>query len=271
MTRGRLRGIVGLMKHVLIAIFAGLPAMASAIDGPRTPIADPLGSNMWDYTQVELLGDPAVISFDDRVKVTAPYHAEDSLAVPLLVDASAIDDVRRILVHVDYGPIPHILTFYPGEAEAKLALRFKIDQATAVRASVETSDGAWYVGSTYVDAAGGGCTQPAAAYASSDWDERLGEIHAQLWPSSGRLRAVIDHPMDTGLSGDIPVFIVEDMVLETDAGEELARLELLEPVNEDPAFTFFFAPEALPNVVALKARDNNGNRFEGIVTSGGTN
>ena len=96
-------------------------------------------------------------------------------------------------------------------------LRTWIDQATAIRASVRTADGVWHVGSTYIDAAGGGCTAPAAAYANSDWYDKLGEIHGQVWPASGRARMVVDHPMDTGLAGDIPVFIIEDLHVRDDA------------------------------------------------------
>ena len=244
--------------------------MASALDGPRTPLEDPMGSGMWDYHQVELLGDPAMISFDDRVLVSAPLSAEDSLNVPLLVDASSVENVRRIVVSADYGPIPHILTYFPEQAEAKLALRFKIDQATAVRASVETHDGQWLVGSTYIDAAGGGCTAPAHAYASDDWEERLGEIHGRIWAGSGRVRVIVDHPMDTGLAGDIPVFIVQHLDFETDEGKPMARLELHEPVNEDPAFSLFFAPGTLPATLHVSGRDNNGNRFSGVLAQGET-
>lgn len=242
-----------------------------ALDGPQTPLEDPMKSNMWSYHQVELLGDPAVIRFDERVIVHAPTQAEDSLNVPLLIDATGIEDVYRIVVTADYGPIPHILTYYPEAAEAKLALRFKIDQATAVRASVETTDGAWHIGSAYIDAAGGGCTAPAVAYASDDWEEHLGEVEGRVWAKTGRVRTVVDHPMDTGLADGIPVFIIEDLSLETEEGETLARLELAEPVNEDPAFTFYFSPDTLPPTLHVKGRDNNGNRIDAVIGAGELN
>lgn len=250
------------------AICAG--TSAAALDDPITPLEDPMRSGMWDYHQVELLGDPEHIQFDDRVIVRAPGAAEDSLNVPLLVDASQIPNVKRIIVSADYGPIPHILTFYPEEAEAKLSLRFKIDQATAIRASVETHDGTWHIGNTYIDAAGGGCTAPAHAYASDDWEERLGEIHGRLWAASGRARMVVDHPMDTGLAGDIPVFIIQHLNFETEAGDLMARMELFEPVNEDPAFSLYFDPQTMPAALHVKGRDNNGNKFDAVLTHGET-
>jgi len=243
---------------------------ALALDDPRAKVADPMQSGMWDYHQIHLLGDPERLQFDDRVIVQGPVSAEDSLNVPLLVDATGIDNVKRIVVSADYGPIPHILTYYPERAEPKIGLRFKIDQATAIRASVETHDGTWHVGSTYIDAAGGGCTAPAHAYASDDWEEHLGEVHGRVWAASGRARIVVDHPMDTGLADGIPVFIIEDLRFETDTGELMSWIELREPVNEDPAFSLYFAADDTPTLLHVKGRDNNGNRIRGVLSAGDT-
>lgn len=259
------------MTRILaLALGLCLGTGAWALDDPRTPLDDPMKSGMWDYHQVRLLGDPEQIRFDARVIVRAPETAEDSLNVPLLVDATGIDDVRRIVVFADYGPIPHVLSYYPERAQAKIGLRFKIDQGTAMRAAVETRDGRWFVGSTYIDAAGGGCTAPAHAYASDDWEEKLGEIHGRLWAASGRARVIVDHPMDTGLADGIPVFIIEDLTLETEDGAVMARVELFEPVNEDPALSFYFEPGTLPATLAVTGRDNNGNRIRGTLGGGET-
>lgn len=246
----------------LAAILMAGPAWA--LDDPRTPLEDPYRSGMWNYQQVNLLGNPEVIRFDDRVIVRAPHSAEDAFEVPVLIDATAIPDVERIVVSVDYGPIPKILTFWPGEASAKLSFRFKIDQSTPVRASVQDKHGQWYVGGTAIDAAGGGCTAPAQAYANADWEEHLGEVRARMWPDTGRVRLIVDHPMDTGLADGIPVFIVEDIKLNGPGGQ-MARLELYEPVDEDPAFTLYFRPEQLTHDVQVEGRDNNGNEIEATI------
>ena len=246
----------------LALMLAATPAFA--IDDPQTPIDDPYRSGMWDYQQVNILGDPKVIRFDDRVVVRAPRSAEDAFEVPVLVDATAVPDVEKIVLSVDYGPIPKILTFYPGDAEAKLSFRFKIDQATPVRASVMDKAGHWYVGGTEIDAAGGGCTAPAQAYADADWEAVLGEVRGRMWPESGRLRLIVDHPMDTGLADGIPMFIVEDLKIEGPEGT-MARVEMHEPVDEDPALTMYFKPGQLSHAVQVEARDNNGNEIEATV------
>lgn len=253
-----------MLKYALIGLMLSTGA-AGAVGVPKTQLVDPMSTGMWDYHQMEILGDPVDIRFDERVVVSAPASAEDSFNVPVLVDATAIPDVRRIVLLVDYGPIPKILTYWPGNAEAKLAFRFKIDQATPVRAAVETAGGAWHVGFTEIDAAGGGCTAPAVGYAADDWEEHLGEVYGQLWPDTGRLRMIVDHPMDTGLADGIPVFIIEDLQVDAMDGTQLARLELYEPVNEDPAFTLYFPDNQLDGEVRVHGRDNNGNEIDAVL------
>ena len=252
-----------------VAALAGLVISTSAwaSENTRVQLDDPLKTGIFSYHQKLILGDPARIKFDDRVVVRAPTSAEDSLNVPVLVDATAIPNVKRIVMFVDYGPTPKILTYYPENADAKLSFRFKIDQATPVRAAVETEDGSWYVGHTKIDAAGGGCTAPALAYAADDWEEELGKVNASIWPDRGRVRMVVDHPMDTGLAGDIPVFIIENLHVDDLDGKKLARIELHEPVNEDPAFTLYFGKGELKDKVRIHGRDNNGNEIDAIASA----
>ena len=91
-----------------------------------------------------------------------------------------------------------------------------------------------------------------------------------MWPESGRVRMIVDHPMDTGLADGIPVFIVEHLDFSAPDGERLARIELHEPVNEDPAFTLYFEPERLPPALHISGRDNNGNEIDGTIAASET-
>lgn len=250
---------------LLTAFFA---TQAYALDAPKVELTDPLDTGMWSYHQINILGNPEKIRFDERVVVKAPVAAEDSFNVPVLVDATALEDVKQMVFLVDYGPIPKILTYWPEKAEPKLSFRFKIDQATPVRAAVQTGDGEWHVGSTVIDAAGGGCSAPAVAYAADDWEEHLGEVRGRVWPEKGRVRMIVDHPMDTGLADGIPVFIIEQLqVADNLSGQSLARLELHEPVNEDPAFTLYFGSNGVGNEVQVTGRDNNGNEIDAILSA----
>ena len=244
---------------------AGMIGQAAAAAAPQTPLDDPYDTGMWDYLQVTLLNDPAQIAFDDRVVVVAPESAEDSFQVPVTVDASALGDVEEIVVAVDYGPIPHILTYRPTAAKPVISFRFKIDQSTPVRAAARTRDGVWHVGGAHIDAMGGGCSAPAAAYAQADWYDRLGDVRAKTYPQSGRVRVIVDHPMDTGLADGIPKFIIETLNLDAPGGERLAQIDLHEPVSENPVLTLSVDPALLTGELRLHGRDNNGNEIDATI------
>ena len=220
-------------------------------------VEDPLGSFMWGEMHQQLLGGEPY-RFDDRVKVLAPADAEDSMNVPVLVDALALGRVKRLVVFAELNPIHKVLEMEPLEAGARIGFRIKVQQATPVRAAALTEDGVWHVGGRIVEAAGGGCTAPSLGSANQDWASRLGEVSGRLWPGeeSTRLRLRIMHPMDTGLVAGIPAFFIETLEVRDTGGSLLTRLLLFEPVSENPVLTV-----DLPKVdqVALRGRDNNGN------------
>ena len=45
----------------------------------------------------------------------------------------------------------------------------------------------------------------------------------------------------------------------------MARIEMHEPVDEDPALTMYFKPGQLSHAVQVEGRDNNGNEIEATV------
>ncbi len=229
-------------------------------------VADPLNSPMWNEMHQRLLGGDAVV-FDERVRVIAPVSAENSLNVPVKIDASAIADVQRIVVFADLNPIPRILEFEPMQARPVISLNFKVQQATPLRAAVLDGNRVWRVGGVLLDASGGGCTQPSVGSAGSDWADQLGEVSARLWrrDEGQRLRLRIMHPMDTGLAASIPVFYIERVELSSPAGEPLALIHLYEPVAENPTLSVDLPGQIAAPGVHLFARDNNGNRVSARV------
>lgn len=220
---------------------------------------DPLGSIQWDDMYRAYLKEHKVV-FDDRVKVLAPEFAEDSMNVPVTVDASEIKGIKEILVFAEFNPISKILKFYPGTAKATFSFRFKIQQASPVRAAVLTHDGVWHVGGVWVDAAGGGCTVASAGRLGGGWEDHLGEVHTKIWEGKDyrRVKFSVVHPMDTGLVASIPAFYIEEIKLTDDSGELLARVELFEPVQENPVLTLDLAKGSS---VYMDAIDNNANEF----------
>ncbi len=221
---------------------------------------DPLRSPLWNGMRQRMLGSAAVV-FDARVQVAMPHSAEDPMAVPVEVRFEGLADVDQVRVFADLNPIPQVLDYWPGRAGGALALRIKVEQSTPVRAAVRTRGGTWHVGGAWVAAAGGGCTMPSQGSGNAAWQERLGEVSARLWPrtaGASRLRLRVVHPMDTGLAGGIPVFHVDQLALRDAAGQELVRLQLHEPVAENPMLSVDLQYRG---PVRIEGRDTQGNRI----------
>ncbi len=240
---------------------------------------DSTNSVMWDYTRKLFLGD-AAYQFDDRIRVELPIFAEDSMQVPLLVDASALgQEVVQIIAWADYNPIQHIFTYHPEPGIVPLvALPFKVQQSTPVRAAVQLASGEWRVGTGFVDAAGGGCTLPSMTRMEDDWLSRLGDISAGRFErpslhtqeptqeptqaSIERYRFRVMHPMDSGLVANIPSFYLEQLELRGDENEVLIRMSLSPAVSENPLITF--DSHLSGGAYTLWLRDNDGNEFRQV-------
>ncbi|EHR73615.1 putative secreted protein [Burkholderiales bacterium JOSHI_001] len=243
-----------------------VPARAQdAFDG------DPFKSFLWAELKKEFLGPGARVQFDERVKVQGPAFAEDPMNVPITVSATGLAGVERVMVLVDRNPIRKVLELYPAAAQPTLGFRFKLEQASPVRALALTKDGVWHVGGTWVDSSGGGCTVSGGSRKDGSWTTTLGQVNARLFssaPGQGdaatRLRLRVMHPMDTGLVNGIPAFYISKLSVRDAADRELARLATFEPVSENPVFSFDFAP-APRGPLRVVGVDNNGNRIDTAV------
>lgn len=232
---------------------------------------DPLGSMQYPSLREETIG-KVVARFTDAVIVKGPAFAEDAMNVPLLVDARGLASVgggvARIRVAVDRNPVRQVLDYEPLRALPLLAFRIRLEQASPVRAFVQTRDDQWHVGSTWVQAAGGGCTVPGITRTDGSWSRTLGQVQARFFNNviegSRRLRLRVMHPMDTGLVAGIPAFYIEQMELLDPGGRAWWRIALHEPVSENPLMTFEL-PLTSPTVFRLIGRDNNGNRIDAEV------
>ncbi|MGN8273775.1 quinoprotein dehydrogenase-associated SoxYZ-like carrier [Pseudomonas sp. SMN5] len=239
-----------------------LPAVATATVEPGK---DPVPSVMWAFYHKQLLGEAAFV-FDERVRVLAPPFAEDARQVPLEIDARSFgDDVVRVLAWAELNPLPKIVDFQPTEGVLPwLSIRIRIEQATPLRAAVQTRDGLWHVGSALIDAAGGGCTAPSVVRTQPGWEEHLGEVLGGRYPrgETSRLRLQVAHPMDNGLVSGIPEFFLNQARLLDAEDQVLARLELFPAVSENPNLGFDIRGT---RPVRLLLRDNSGNAFEAAI------
>jgi sulfur-oxidizing protein SoxY len=255
--RGALAALLGL---------AGLASVARA----QTPEVDPMGSAAWHERTRELFGDARVV-FDPRVQVLAPKSAEDALQVPIAVRVDPAIGAERVFVFADYNPIVPVLAFEPRAAAPYLAFRLKMQQSGPVRAAARDADGVWHVGHAWVSTGGGGCTLPALGRSEPEWETRLGEVSARLWTDpvgttgAARARMRIVHPMDTGLAPGIPAFHLSELRLTAADGVEAMRIEVFEPVAENPVFTVEWAVIPPRRPLRLTGVDTHGNRVHAVI------
>jgi len=259
-----------LLQRRQLLLLGALGAGAARAADDRTG-GDPLGSMQWPSLREQYLAN-APVRFTDAVIVRTPAFADDAMNVPLQVDARALANmgggVQRMLVVVDRNPVREVLAFEPLRALPMLSFRMRLEQASPVRAMVQTRDGLWHVGSVLAQAAGGGCTVPGASRVDGSWRSTLNQVQARIFNNvidgSRRLRVRVMHPMDTGLVAGIPAFYIERLELRDADGQLWWCLEPHEPVSENPLITFELPREG-PQRFRLQGQDNNGNRIDAEV------
>lgn len=254
------------MSTLIIRSIASLVFMLASLQPlhAREVQADPLRSVMWDSMVQRFMPEGDVI-FDPRVKVMAPVSAEDQFYVPITVDATALENVDRVIAVADLNPIPLVLTVTPHQALSFIGFRLKLQQSSPIHIGVRTTDGVWHVGGVLVDAAGGGCTAPAAAHMTNNWMKSLGETRAfagRDQAGDARMTVRMRHPMDTGLAVGIPAFYLNELSVKTEDGELIADLELFEPVSENPTLTLKPDVGDEATTITVSGRDTEGNNYE---------
>jgi sulfur-oxidizing protein SoxY len=254
------RAALGALALFILA--AAAPAHAASDDFG----GDPYKSAPWVDMKRVFLGNGKAV-FDERVQVQGPAFAEDPMNVPISVRVDpALGPIEQIVVMVDRNPIRKVLVYYPMQALPSLAFRFKLEQASPVRAAALTKSGVWHVGGAWVDSSGGGCTAAGATRKDGTWAQTLGDVSGRLYSvapgseSASRLRFKVMHPMDTGLVNGIPAFYVNRLSVRDSADRELASMQTFEPVSENPVFSFDFNKPPAGGVQVV-GTDNNGNRI----------
>ena len=101
---------------------------------------DPVKSYQWVELKKKFLGVGARAVLDPRLKVLGPALAEDPMNLPITV-AAELRGVQRLIVLVERNPIRKVLELQPLAAQVAVSLRFKLEQASPVRALALTADG----------------------------------------------------------------------------------------------------------------------------------
>ena len=245
------------------------------------PAAAEAPSEAWPDLRDWLFADREIRDGAGVINLSAPDRAHDAAIVPLEITALIPQTPERYIktIHlvIDQNPAPVAGVFHlsPESGSATLATRVRINEYTHVRAIAETSDGALYMASRFVKAAGG-CSAPAL----KDHEQamaRLGQMKVKpLTPfrpgEPNQVQVLISHPNYSGLQMDpltrnwIPPHYVRE--IEIRYGERTVMLvEGDISLSENPSLHFSLVPDA-PGELSVRVLDSAEQEFTTSVPLG---
>jgi sulfur-oxidizing protein SoxY len=165
-----------------------------------------------------------------------------------------------------------VFSFFPDSGRADLETRVRIEEYSFVRAIAELSDGALFMASNYVKAAGG-CSAPAGKDQAAAL-ARLGKMKFRVdepvvlgQPTQAQL--MVSHPNNSGLVMDQMTRLYEpsNFVRRIDvtyAGKPVLSADVDFTISENPNFRFYFVPHGEGQLKA-EVVDSHDLKFESSI------
>lgn len=238
----------------------------------------------WDGIRKEVYGERVIHSGIGKVHIEAPYRPEDLRAVPFSVDAKLGDGrtIKTVTFIVDENPSPVAAVFHMHQArdQARIAIKFRLNAQSQVRAVVEASDGTLYMAEQLVKFAGGqaACSAPPngdpAEIAANMGKIKLASLAGADDAKNGaksqiqqRVRLELSHPNHTGMVMDqitllyTPLRIVSRLEVRQ-GGEALLDMDGSITLSQDPSIEFDFRRNGAENLDVV-VRDTSGAEWKG--------
>lgn len=240
----------------------------------------------WRIIRTQLFGSRQVqAAAAGSITLEAPQRAADAALVPISIHfrkpqaADAYVKTLYLVVDKNPGPVAAVVHLGPGNGLADFATRIRINDFTTVRAIAEMSNGALFMASRYVKAAGG-CSVPASkdpAAAQAHMGQMLLRLPTRIAPGRPALvQLMIRHPNTSGLARDqvthlfqTPNYIKQIRVIFSD--QPVFSAETNYGISENPNFRFYFLPQGKGELKA-EAVDLSGRHYQTavLVTPTGT-
>ena len=205
-----------------------------------------------------------------KVMLDLPRHSDAGTSVPMTVSIDSpmtqADYPKSVHIFGTENPRPKIMTalFTPACGKAEVSTRIRLDGAQFVTAVAELSDGSFWrtdfeIGVTFgaCATAGPGSALPADFVPQT----RISVPETAKVDEIIPIRALISHPMETGLKLNsfnqyLPLRIIERFTCRFN-GEEVIRIRPEPAISTNPYFSFF-----------MRARDFGQFEFEWLDTTG---
>ena len=211
-----------------------------------------------------------------RIKLQAPYAAEDATIVPVSIKSAIMQgvnkhDIKTISIFVDKNPELLVGEFHftSLSGKAELATRIRVNENSFIRVIAETSNGILYEQRSYIRARGA-CSAPPPASISESIDQK-GKMKVKIYPGGeynkpNLVGIQIKHPQITGLQplnfghkGIPPAYYINSFSV-TFNEELIMSAKTGFSISMDPAFRFYFVPSGA-GVLKIEATDTKGLTF----------
>ena len=267
------RGLKGLAQRTATVLAALFFTTAQAqLKNADNPEASP----NWQKVKASLFKGRSIAAAPaGMLELEAPQRAADAAVVPVAMRTHlAAGDSRyfkRLTLVIDSNPsvVAAVFDFAPGNGNAEIETRVRIDEYTHVRAIAELSDGQLFMSTRYVKASGG-CSAPAGkdpAEALANLGKIRLRVDGELRPGQPLLAQVmINHPNHSGMALNqltrqfTPAHFVRQVNVSY-AGKLVMTAELDFSISENPNLRFRFVPRA-PGELKVEVLDSQERRFE---------
>jgi thiosulfate oxidation carrier complex protein SoxZ len=209
-----------------------------------------------------------------KVFVDLPSHSDTGTSVPLTVglerDGAAADIPRAIHVFADGNPRPNIVSawFTPRCGRPELSTRIRLESAQTVTAVAEMPDGSVWRADKDLTVNFGACADVGSGTPAEIREFKpVSRVSVPKKAAKGEvitIRALISHPMETGLRLDafnlwVPLRIIEEFNCSFD-GEQILKIRPYPAIATNPYFSFFARAEE-SGVFAFSWVDTDGSVY----------
>lgn len=253
---------LGVPRRIGLCVLTAL-ALAGPLGGPQ---AQDTGARWWERSDAtrEVVGDATPI--EGGVKVDMPLVSQDGSAVPLTisVESPMTEDDHVIEVHLfaTRNPSPElaVLRLSPLLGRAEVSTRVRLNESQVVGVIARTSTGKVLTGAREIRITTSGCITTADAAAAADEMQPLARVPERLERGTpGEVRAMLRHPMETGLRRDaagneVPQRIVRSFTAAI-GGVPVLEVDLFRAMSANPYFAFFIAPKESGTMILTWTED----------------
>lgn len=208
-----------------------------------------------------IIGDSKYTIDKENIKIKVPKFADNSLQVPIFVDASKVKNAKRMVLFADYNPIPIIVDMQTSNILPVISTNIKVAMQTPLRVLVQDDKNNWRVNTAIIKSAGGGCDVSSLASENDEFADKLGQTKGKVFDKNTRKRvkSSIFHPMETGLVFGSSEFYIDKILIKQN-DKVLSTIKTTSVISENPRFIFEMNKDA--ENISIHFIDNQANNFK---------